>query len=523
VKNRFAARRAARQKAAAAAATPIILAAAAGTEFAALERQLAKHECASCKGIFEVNAAALDAPFCVHCGSEQTSLVKATAEAANMVRHAAPEEADVTAVQCASADCKSLNIFGNETLSTIKSFHCVTCGTHLVPKLACDPAAMPEPNPAAVDPAAPAGDANAAGQPNDGGQVISPDKPGVGADPRQSPTTKPSPGADPAQPSPNSGSNPNGQPGEATFSGEDDEAKPPVGEPEDKPPVGEDPAPAGDPAADPAAGPDADVLEVDMCDMIDGPADKPAEAEMLMTDDVAYIKVGAHFVAQLTKAEAGDNKDIFGTDAFIQAVGTVLNKEGLKPTMAAFGFKPITIKVSVKAKVKQMVESGVATAKSELETANKQRDESFAQCLSISILGHSTGYFADVENPLAVKLVAALEELNVRGAKRIVANVLAETAKDFASSVVGKAVELLSSDVKYRNDIATNLDKLNPTAASQDDDEGLEHRLEAGVRQVTSRTEQHAHVEPQGTTGKPRVAALLASRRAGSMSPYGAK
>lgn len=475
-------------------APPIVLAAAAGTEFKDLQRELATHQCSSCKGVFKVNSAVLENPFCVHCGSTD---VKAEASANAQKEMAVPEEADVVGVQCANDKCKALNVMDLSLARHIDAFHCVVCGCGL--HVSCDyddhdhdePPAGEEVPPAAAK--EPAGDEQAApGKGEDGG-------PETTVDPDAAPEGAPA-GTD---------TSPEGQGGE-----------PPKG---DLPPPaeGEEP-PVEPPSADPEPDADHDVVEVDLCDMIDP---ESASASLIASADAIYIRAGGKVVAELRKENAGANSDIFDTDSFANAISAMLEKEGLKEAIQAFAFTPYKVTVSFKGHVAKQIEAGVAAAKAELAAQVGDDRKAFQQCLSISILGHVTGLFKDVKNPVQSQLIEQLSGLNVRGASKLVQTAFASNSKEFSASVLKKAAELMASTPEYRNDIAANLDTLNPMALATDTDEGapgsedLEDRLESTSRTVTaSRTPESV----PATGRQPQVAAILQRRATGGgFSPYG--
>lgn len=265
-----------------------------------------------------------------------------------------------------------------------------------------------------------------------------------------------------------------------------------------------------------AAADDEDEIEVDLTDAVD----EDGEVEVKLDEDgtearlLAFVD-GVH-VATLVKADAGDNADILVHASFHQALSREAAKKGHR-ALAAFGFKPVSVKVQIAKLVEKRVQAALAADQAKVEAKLGDLSADYNQCLQIASAALTTNFYRNRPNPLVNQLVANLETAGVRQARKIVTNAMLAAGPQYATALLELSEELMDKSVETRNELSDTLSQMNPAATAgevdfedeedQGDDEdngdsefaSLKDRLTAGVHVAPrSRNAETAHADLSG-------------------------
>lgn len=283
---------------------------------------------------------------------------------------------------------------------------------------------------------------------------------------------------------------PVGNPGDLTAA--DDEG----GEPE-----------GGDPESDggAVASDEAEELEVSLMDDLE---DVPAEASVLDFGDSIAIASKTTIVAHLHQSAAGDNKDLWGKEAFHTAIANHLKQHGVAKTVEAFSFSPVKIKIRVAKQLATVVSAKVEAATAELLTKEQQLEATVKQSLEIATVGINKGFWKGVTNPLKAALVAELTTAGVQSPAKIVDRVFDKHGLSYAATLLQQAQVVRSRSAESRNELAATLDLVNTVlSAEEDEEEGID---DSGEFAAT------AHIRP---VAQSETAALLGGKAVSPSRP----
>jgi predicted RNA-binding Zn-ribbon protein involved in translation (DUF1610 family) len=262
---------------------------------------------------------------------------------------------------------------------------------------------------------------------------------------------------------------------------------------------------------------DEESLDVDMQDMVDP---DEVQASVVVFGDRMVLATPHYIVAGMSKEEAGDNQDVFGTDGFAQAIAGHLTKHGISKTIAAFGFKPERLKAKNKKALDRRVQAAVAAETASLKKSQLQLTASFQQCLDLATVGLNKNYWAGKQHPLHAALVRELETAGFRNPSKLVDRVFDKHGVEYAHVLVETANTLLQKSVEARNELADSLDMTTRRVVAGDnefededgvEDEGGDETLASIIplsKQNAARVRQQ--IESAGT-GDSVVSALVAS------------
>jgi hypothetical protein len=281
----------------------------------------------------------------------------------------------------------------------------------------------------------------------------------------------------------------------------------PVGNPGDLTAAGDEGSESegGDPESDggAVASDEAEELEVSLMDDLE---DVPAEASVLDFGDSIAIACKTTIVAHLHQSAAGDNKDLWGKDAFHTAIANHLKQHGVVKTVEAFSFSPVKIKIRVAKQLATVVSAKVESATAELLTKEKQLEAAVKQSLDIATVGINKGFWKGITNPLKAALVAELTTAGVQSPAKIVDRVFDKHGLAYAATLLQQAQVVRSRSAESRNELAATLDLVNTVlSAEEDEDDSIDDSDEFAAT---------AHIRP---VAQSETAALLGGK-AGSPS-----
>lgn len=227
----------------------------------------------------------------------------------------------------------------------------------------------------------------------------------------------------------------------------------------------------GDPESDggAVASDEAEELEVSLMDDLE---DVPAEASVLDFGESIAIACKTTIVAHLHQSAAGDNKDLWGKDAFHTAIANHLKQHGVVKTVEAFSFSPVKIKIRVAKQLATVVSAKVESATAELLTKEKQLEAAVKQSLDIATVGINKGFWKGITNPLKAALVAELTTAGVQSPAKIVDRVFDKHGLAYAATLLQQAQVVRSRSAESRNELAATLDLVNTVLSAEEDDDG---------------------------------------------------
>lgn len=437
----------------------------------------AEFACASCSTKF--HALASSSPFCFTCGGAEVSK---SAETATPNIHPDNELVSITCGVCSTA-----NVMASEVAKVLTdSSHCSACGTALMSVQIAETDTfdslledLTDEN-ASEDLEAPAAD------PVVDTPVADPvaDAP-VAAE--AEPVAEDTPAADAA-------------PAEALPVATDAEEAP-VGDADPETADSDEMPMNAYPAADPVAADESfdedETVEYDDVNMMDTVSDDNVDqlAVVAMNSRVLLACENRLF-AELTKENAGANADIFATAGFQAAIVSSLREDGVKATMANFGFTPIVVKAAVAKRAQRVVAKAVEKEVANIALSKETLLADFKQSVDLAAVGINKSFWKNASNPLRDALVSELSSMGVRGAERLVANVFSRHGLDFTASLLKQTTELMAKSPAMRDELAEVLDMTNVINADDDSGEDIdfESAVSASVETAAERRETRSSV-----------------------------
>jgi transcription elongation factor Elf1 len=243
-----------------------------------------------------------------------------------------------------------------------------------------------------------------------------------------------------------------------------------------------------------------DDLDLDMTDV----APDDGDVEVKLDEDgqearlLAFVD-GVHTMT-LAKADAGDNADLLVQTSFHQALQREAARSGYK-ALAGYGFKPVTLRVPLGRLVEKRVQAALAADKARVEASLRELSADYQQCVQIAAAALTHNFYRHRPDPLQAQLIASLEGMGVKQARKVVASAMLAAGPQYATALLELAEELLDKSVDTRNELSDTLSQINPAASTSgdfdaddetDEDDGLattaslRDRLTAGVQPVRS-------------------------------------
>lgn len=182
-------------------------------------------------------------------------------------------------------------------------------------------------------------------------------------------------------------------------------------------------------------------------------AKKPKLTLAWAEDNILALVNGIH-VANLPKDKAGENAEVFHSEAFAQAILHAAEGHGIKQSLAHFNFQPITVQFPQSKAVKAMVSKRVAEAAKKFGEQSKTLEQDFLQCMSIAATGLNRGFFRDKENALKAAFYDTLTTAGLKAAERIIDPVFAKNGDVYHKTLIELATELMKKPVDVRNALA---------------------------------------------------------------------
>jgi hypothetical protein len=193
--------------------------------------------------------------------------------------------------------------------------------------------------------------------------------------------------------------------------------------------------------------------------------------------------VGIQPVAYITEASAGNNKAIFHTEAFAKVANAVLASDGVKGLLG-IGFTPFVIQAPIRSLIASQVEAETASVKADYRKQSEALAKDFSSAMCLAAAGINRGFFADVVNPLKVKMWQELSALGIPSPERIMDRCFKETAEAFCQTLVDKASELHAKPRAVRIELSQAIAGTNYMDVVESEDEEPESVSEALASQM---------------------------------------
>jgi len=200
-------------------------------------------------------------------------------------------------------------------------------------------------------------------------------------------------------------------------------------------------------------------------------------------------------VAELSKADSGDNEEVFSHKAFAQAIAHAVKGQGVEKALAHYNFKDIVVSFPLKKEVDARVELALKARQTEVNAKLTDMSQDFAQCIALAASGMNKGFFKGREHPLKSALYRELEAAGVRSPTIIIDKVFSSVGGQYNKALIEQASELMTKSVELRNELAEAIDDTAYQNAVEDaeeddveasvDNSSLEDRLEGASLRKT--------------------------------------
>ncbi|QZE60055.1 hypothetical protein pEaSNUABM35_00138 [Erwinia phage pEa_SNUABM_35] len=161
----------------------------------------------------------------------------------------------------------------------------------------------------------------------------------------------------------------------------------------------------------------------------------------------------------------------FDTDNFIRAVSHSLNNTGVAGTCESFGFMPHQFELPVDkmlvADADARISEATANVTSTIEDAVANHGERFVAALSSAQLGVTKNYWGDTRNPIVDSLVGSLSAAGIKEPRALIERAFIAHGKDFLTTALSKANELMSKSEVAQNEISESIDAAAGTVSAE--------------------------------------------------------
>lgn len=161
----------------------------------------------------------------------------------------------------------------------------------------------------------------------------------------------------------------------------------------------------------------------------------------------------------------------FDTDNFIRAVSHSLNNTGVAGTCESFGFMPHQFELPVDkmlvADADARISEATANVTSTIEDAVANHGERFVAALSSAQLGVTKNYWGDTRNPIVDSLVGSLSAAGIKEPRALIERAFVAHGKDFLTTALSKANELMSKSEVAQNEISESIDAAAGTVSAE--------------------------------------------------------
>lgn len=246
---------------------------------------------------------------------------------------------------------------------------------------------------------------------------------------------------------------------------------------------------------------DADMVSSDLLKVMS--AKKDVSFGLMTVNDRIIATLDDVPVADLDKADSGDNEEVFSSKAFAQAIAHAVKGQGVEKALAHYNFKSIVVAFPLKKEVEARVEKALAAKSTEVQAKLGDLSADFAQCVALAASGLNKGFFKGKDHPLKAAFFSELEAAGVRKPTAIIDKVFASVGGQYNKVLIALATDLMSKSLDLRNELAAAIDDTTYQAvadveddtekAMDDDNAPLEDRLESASlrskREVASVTD----------------------------------
>lgn len=218
-------------------------------------------------------------------------------------------------------------------------------------------------------------------------------------------------------------------------------------------------------------------LEVDMLSAIAASEDLSVEKfhvahcgsiEGSNTWTAFYGKLPVAMCSESNVADKPALKDIFDSAKFKAALMAHASAEGIESALSEFNFERINPQFDVNTvvehelvqrsesrvqEVEQQMAAYAANVEAERDADMEHRMDRLMSALATSALGINRNTFANIRNPIADRLIAAMSASGLRNAEELVSDAFVEAGDDYNELLLGQARELLEKDETTQDEI----------------------------------------------------------------------
>ena len=189
-----------------------------------------------------------------------------------------------------------------------------------------------------------------------------------------------------------------------------------------------------------------------------------AELSLVHTDDAIHAFAAGVPVAVLERANAGDNAEVFHSQAFARAIARAAETSGVIRALAHFKFVPVTVdfpqRAVAKARAAKIVEAASASLNSKADTLVAD----FTQCLSLAAVGLTKNVWKQKANAIKRGFIDTLTTAGVKNAAAMVDKVFAAHGDAYHAELLSTAQDLMNKSVDARNELSETLGEMNALA-----------------------------------------------------------
>lgn len=205
-------------------------------------------------------------------------------------------------------------------------------------------------------------------------------------------------------------------------------------------------------------------IELPMLQCVAGSDNLEAEKlEAAYVGEIAGNKTVVAFYDGVPVATATDKTvaafaDIIDSPQFGRALCSAASEIGVEKALTEMGFQDIKPQIAVETAVEKKAQEEVNAKVEEIRTQAETQAQDYAQRFQCAVAtaaqGINANFFKEVSNPIITALAGSLTAIGVQNADAIVRNVFNQHNDNYVKSLIAKASQIMTYDLKVQNDLA---------------------------------------------------------------------
>lgn len=210
---------------------------------------------------------------------------------------------------------------------------------------------------------------------------------------------------------------------------------------------------------------DENAVEASLVDIAVG------KAEWVRTPNKILAFVGDLCVASLPKSDSIPSHAAFDRPPFLEAIESYYQANGLKKTLREFSFKPNKIRLEHSSVLEEKIDEVIEQNKADVEEAVASWVSTFKQSLGIAASGLNKNFFQNKRHALKASLFDEMLAAGVKNPASIIDRVFASESDEHHRTLLALADEISAKPLDVRNSLASAIGESNYMLADSDEDE----------------------------------------------------